>query len=375
MTGRCLHTMTNPNLTEEQRRYIRKAHRLGHSVDQIRKGVQISRKSNRRPSRSTVYRVLSSNSVKVTSKRGSPPKYFNKARRNILTRVLKREQRKSLTGVEITCKRLNDLCGFDCSISCTNKELNRLQYTWKRPQGLPDLTPGDIIDRRIFCKKFKNKSTESLKRELPLVLDEKLYVARLQPKGRKFEQRRHVRGGFTKRGTHSVFARPRQAHQPGKAPAIKVNVAGVLSGNSVSFYFLKGKLNSRSYIDVIKKVTKNKRAKTICVDNHTSHTSKFTRSKLVEMGVKAIQMPKRSPNLMPLDFCVWSIVRQRMNSVEQSKNFQKKYKNKNETLSAYKKRLKNCAAKIPPKIVDKIWGEWKRRFNLCFNAHGDHFRE
>ena len=84
----------------------------------------------------------------------------------------------------------------------------------------------------------------------------------------------------------------------------------------------------------------------------------------------AVDFPKRSPDLNPMDFCVWEAVTQRM--AAQEMRFKKTYV---ETLDNYKARLRRTAVRLTPTFFEKVWGEFKDRLNRCYAEDGGHFRE
>ena len=80
-----------------------------------------------------------------------------------------------------------------------------------------------------------------------------------------------------------------------------------------------------------------------------------------DLKIRAMEFPKHSPDLMPLDFSVWAEVDRRM-ALQTSP--------KNETADQYKERLKRTAMAIPQAVIRKAIMAIKTRAEAVVQANG-----
>ena len=80
-----------------------------------------------------------------------------------------------------------------------------------------------------------------------------------------------------------------------------------------------------------------------------------------ELSTKAIQYPRYSPDLNPMDFFLWAEVERRM--------FAAKAPSK-ETVAQYKTRLRRTAFAIPGSVIEKTVADFKRQTTAVYNADG-----
>ena len=102
----------------------------------------------------------------------------------------------------------------------------------------------------------------------------------------------------------------------------------------------------------------------------TGYKSGLGGSAKAEAGIQAFNMPKRSPDLNPLDFSFWKQVNKRMRAQERSWP-----KSKQETRAQYIARLRRTAMSMPSEYVTKIIGALRRRCQLVVDYKGGHFPE
>ena len=89
-----------------------------------------------------------------------------------------------------------------------------------------------------------------------------------------------------------------------------------------------------------------------------------------DSGITTLDLPKRSPDLNPLDFRIWHEVNRRMRATEQKWTAAKK-----ETRDQYVARLGRTARSIPKSFVKSAVGDLARRCKLVIKAKGGHFEE
>jgi len=80
-------------------------------------------------------------------------------------------------------------------------------------------------------------------------------------------------------------------------------------------------------------------------------------------NITAVQFPRYSPDLNPMDYFLWQEVEKRM-----AKNAPKRL----ESVQAFKARLKRTALAIPEGIMRKGVSNMKERVKNCFGKCGKH---
>ena len=78
-----------------------------------------------------------------------------------------------------------------------------------------------------------------------------------------------------------------------------------------------------------------------------------------------MDLPRRSPDLNVLDYCLWHEINVRMRAQETT--LRPAFK---ETPDAFKKRLRKTALSLPKSLVTRAVGDMKRRLQLIKKAKG-----
>lgn len=89
-----------------------------------------------------------------------------------------------------------------------------------------------------------------------------------------------------------------------------------------------------------------------------------------EAGIISLDLPKRSPDLNPLDFSFWSEVNKKMRATE--RNWPK---SKRETRKAYLSRLRRAAFSLSGDYITNIMGALEGRVQQLKAAKGNYFPE
>ena len=110
---------------------------------------------------------------------------------------------------------------------------------------------------------------------------------------------------------------------------------------------------------------------TILEDNDPSgYKSKAAVKAKKLSGMKVLEIPKRSPDLNPMDFRIWHEVNRRMRETEKGWKATKK-----ETRDQYVARLGRTARGLPAAFVNSAVADMARRCKLVIEAKGGHFDE
>ena len=89
-----------------------------------------------------------------------------------------------------------------------------------------------------------------------------------------------------------------------------------------------------------------------------------------EVGIKAFLIPKRSPDLNPCDYGLWSAVNARMRKQEA-----RMPRSKKEARKEFIQRLHRIAKTLPKALVNRIVGDMQRRVGRLHAARGGLFEE
>ena len=88
------------------------------------------------------------------------------------------------------------------------------------------------------------------------------------------------------------------------------------------------------------------------------------------LGVNVLEIPKRSPDLNPLDYAFWSEVNKRLRT--QEAKFADNY---TETRCSFARRLRRTILRIGPGTLRPMVSNMKRRCMLLREASGWYFEE
>ena len=80
-----------------------------------------------------------------------------------------------------------------------------------------------------------------------------------------------------------------------------------------------------------------------------------------EVGITALQFPRYSPDLNPLDYFLWEDIERRMQASEPEGR---------ETIAAFKLRLQQTAKRTSPRTIRKALLNMKKRIQAVYEAKG-----
>lgn len=121
----------------------------------------------------------------------------------------------------------------------------------------------------------------------------------------------------------------------------------------------------------LEKAWPRKRAHVVLEDNDpTGFQSSKGKAAKTAATVTTLNIPKRSPDLNPMDYSVWSEINRRLRKQEA-----KFPRNKRETRAEYLSRLRRTARNLPSSFIKKAVGDMSRRCQLLLAAKGRYFQE
>jgi len=102
----------------------------------------------------------------------------------------------------------------------------------------------------------------------------------------------------------------------------------------------------------------------------TGFRSKASMTAKVEVGIKVLQIPKRSPQFNISDYALWKAVEKRMRA--QEKGFAPSFR---ESLVAFLKRLRRTATRLPSSFINNSLKNMNVRCQRLVAARGGHIEE
>ena len=222
------------------------------------------------------------------------------------------------------------------------------------------------------CNEWKKKPLSHFT-GLDLIMDNKKWKIPRTAAAKRYQRMRSVRFHLRTRG---------EGLKPGctKPSAVKNRVnpggattvcAGIINGRIRLWHYLPSSTWSAKAAEALyrgpvaqalRRHRGSKRSYRILEDNDpTGYKSKLAQAAKEELKIAPIVFPAYSPDLNPLDFFVWAEVERRM---------AKQKVPKDETIKAYKARLRRTAMNIPAKIIRKAVASIRTRAAAVAKARG-----
>ena len=127
------------------------------------------------------------------------------------------------------------------------------------------------------------------------------------------------------------------------------------------------------YEELSKFLTDNypRRKKWVLIEDNdpAGFQSKMAIRRKKELGLTPIGMPKRSPDLQPMDYSIWSEINRAMRKSESRMG--QRAESKRDHIA----RLQQTAESLSPDLLRGAQRSLKRRLQMCFKARGYLFRE
>lgn len=238
----------------------------------------------------------------------------------------------------------------------------------------PILTEGDIKDRAAFAVEWGHKSKEGWNKTPQGIIDGKHFPMYMDAKGRSHNAMRGVRGAYrtAEKAVDSNFVKPKRTIKyPTKSCCV---TAGVIKGKIRLWDYTDGPWNAKAasfmytkpLAAALKKAYPGKKKFLVLEDNDPAgYKSKSGLAAKKLAGIETMDLPRRSPDLNVLDYCLWHEINVRMRAQEST--FRPAFK---ETPDAFKKRLRKTALSLPKSLVTRAVGDMKRRLQLIKKAKG-----
>ena len=346
---------------------VRRLHKEGINVTVIAKATKRAR--------STIHRLLQTPHKRKAGKPGPTPA-LSKKDVNKLVQTTKRLVKQAQGEYEVSLSIIAQDCKCKASLRTVRKALHSKGIRFYRMRQKPVLKTEDRKARMEFARKYKNKSRAWWIENLHLAIDNKNFPIYYHAEARRHAANRLIRGAYRCKadGLDEAYVQvpKHMKYNPGMKSAIIA--AGVGEGKVRMWHVLDKKWSGAEAAKLYRgpvraalvKANGTRRFHTVLEDNdRTGFKSALGKAAKVASKIKVLEIPKRSPDLNPCDFSLWSIVNRRMRKQER-----KFAKSKKETRKQFLARLRRTATRLPKKIIDGMIGDMARRVRRLFQCKG-----
>ena len=285
---------------------------------------------------------------------------------------------------DISPQHIRDRMGLDCAPKTISRAFWDHGVHLRPLCEKPDLDSDDRKARREWAVAHGHRSASQWNRYVHAIIDNKVFQVYTQGKHRDMAARRGVRGAYRRR--RRVFSigyvkpkDPKALKQNTGAQSVMVTCA--LGAKKVlMWHVVQGRWNATAaanmYSGPLRRALEKAHPQVrgpwrVLEDNDpTGYKSGAGMKAKAEVGIQTLDLPKRSPDMNPLDFSFWAELNKRMRAQERSWPDAKR-----ETREQFLGRLRRTAMKMPSEYISKIVGALKGRCQQVLDAKGGHFPE
>ena len=249
----------------------------------------------------------------------------------------------------------------------------KLGIQWRAPRTEPMRDAGVEKERVRICSKWKRFPNTYFTEQIDGIMDNKQWDVVITEKGQKYQKMVAVRGHYRTRaeGIKKDFTKPKSNKCNRVNPGGVVNLCCMVINCKIKVWeYLPKTWCGQAAVDLykgplIKALRKHRGIKAsyrIVEDNDpTGYKSRAGQTAKKDVGIKPIEYPRYSPDLMPLDFTLWKNIEARM---------MKGTPGGNENAEEYKKRLRRTALGLPKSVVRKAVLKIKKNAAEIVEADG-----
>ena len=312
--------------------------------DTHKRGAEETRGRKRKLDEAAMVRVLPSRKRLVVKANGCEEVTHNRIKKSARVKVDKSTLGKHLRARGINWRRLREKPPRTAAHDAVRKETCR---TWK---SKPSKYWLDTVDLIIDCKKFPIPTSESAARRL------QSHAVRGVPR---------TRGEGLAKGMTKASLRKHKFNPGGQAYIL----AGICGGKVVLWQEIKGRWCGATaeamYAGQIRRVLERLRPlkkSWLIMEDGDPAGFKSGKGKAAKRAnrMRSLDQPAYSPDLNPLDFCIWNQIV--IKTLELAKM--------PTTVSAYKRLLRKVALSLPKALVKKSVLAIKPRAQAIFDANG-----
>ena len=334
-------------------------------------------------SESTLGSVFNPPSGKGEKVKGQPKKLPPK----IMDKVLKsadKLQKKANARTEVTAKMITTDAGVEVCNRAFREAYKERGGSFAKLKEALTLEKGDVKDRKTFADKRKRRTKKGWVTKPHAIIDNKKFRMYITQAGRDHAARRSCRGAYQIKGKAPKpwLVKPKSGNVKFPAPGVVVTAA-IINGKVRFWKYVEGNWNgeraAEMYTDLAKALAraypshavKPGATWSVLEDNDPSgYKSRKGLTSKEHAGIVTDDLPRRSPDLNPLDYSLWALINKKMR--EQEAQFPEGHK---ETVEEFKARLRKTALGMPASVVKKCVGDMKRRCVAISAADGGLMKE
>jgi len=357
------------------------------SLQDITAKVQDFRKERRGndaegPSRFAVGRLLDGSAWGVPDenceKRGPKMKLSEREVKKLIA-TLKKLQR-TRKG-EIPVRMILFRAGLHSRVSLRSgvRYLNREGYFWYRPRHKPELTADDMRLREAFADTWMKKRKAFWSTSCAFI-DCKVYTAYTTAQAKNYSYSTRVRGIYRPPGAgldpkYTTPSPLKHRRGVGKGDTSRNYMAVVANGRIRRFIHVEGKWKTDTWIALLEgrvKTAVRASGATHVFRDGDPHAFNTYRGRAAESAFEwtTVQLTPRSPDLMPLDYALWTEIQRRMRECELAKL--EDDETWHETPAQFWARLERTALGLDKATVDKCTAHMRKRLAALKDAKGAH---
>jgi hypothetical protein len=203
----------------------------------------------------------------------------------------------------------------------------------------------------------------------------------LDGKGRDYAVKRVARGAFRSEGDGLArgYVKPKRNLKYNTGTK-SVNISCAISAQkTLIWHVVPGNWNgdraaamyTTALAPALRRANPGAKRFTILEDNDpTGYKSGKGLQAKEDSGISLFEIPKRSPDLNPLDYGFWDIINRKMRT--QEKKHRPSFR---ESKEKYLARLRRAAMGVPSAVLSKLVKSMRRRCQALADVHGGHFEE
>ena len=244
----------------------------------------------------------------------------------------------------------------------------------------PTLTADDKRMRLKWATQHQRRTAKQWRKSPHAIIDNKVFQVYTTGKARAYAARRRVRGAYRARAAklttgHTKPAKTLKFNTGAKSVMIACAVG---AGRVLMWHEVSGAWNaaaaSKMYAGPLRRSLERayprfKGTWKVMEDNDSAgYKSNAAQEAKKRNNIEPLSLPRRSPDLNPLDYSVWAQINRKMRAQEA-----KFSKTKKETRAEFLRRLRRCAMGLSSDYVNETIGDLRSRCQKLVAAKGGHF--
>ena len=245
----------------------------------------------------------------------------------------------------------------------------------RRPREKPERVHEHVVECRETCGRWRYLPNNFFSENVDLIIDNKKFEVPTTEAACSWRAKAKVRHQIRTRseGLQPQYTKPNSKRNRKNLGGVLNVCAGVSKDRIVLWKYLDGTWNAdaavKIYSDDIKNVFRrrcpDKISPTIVEDNDpTGYKSSKAIAVKKDLKYKIMSLPPSSPDLNPLDFCIWADIERRMKKGGPKRGA--------EAFAKYKERLRKTAMSTSPAMITKALASMPKRILAVYNEQGNH---